>query len=41
MHLKSVGYIDTVLFPPTGKARDAVLPYFGLVSRISIADKFR
>jgi hypothetical protein len=29
MHLKSIGYMDTVLFPPTGKAGDAVLPYFG------------
>jgi hypothetical protein len=24
-----IGYTDTVLFPPTGKAGDAVLPYFG------------
>ncbi len=29
MHLKSIGYTDTVLFPPTGKAGDAVLLYFG------------
>ncbi len=29
MHLKSIGYTDTVLFPPTGKAGDVVLPYFG------------
>jgi hypothetical protein len=29
MHLKSIGYTDTVLFPPTGKAGDVVLLYFG------------
>jgi hypothetical protein len=29
MHLKSVGYTDTVLFLPTGKAGDLVSPYFG------------
>jgi hypothetical protein len=27
--LNSKGYTDTVLFPPTGKAGDVVLPYFG------------
>ncbi len=29
MHIKSIGYTDTVFFPSTGKAGDEVLPYFG------------
>ncbi len=29
MHLKSIGYTDTVLSPPTSKVGDAVLLYFG------------
>jgi hypothetical protein len=26
---KSIGYMDTVFFPSTGKAGDVILPYFG------------
>jgi hypothetical protein len=29
MHLKSIGYTDTVLFPSIGKAGHVVLPYIG------------
>jgi hypothetical protein len=29
MHLKSIGYMDTVLYPTIGKKGDVLSPYIG------------